>query len=123
VLLAAPLLAGYALSTMTPETIAMLTNKEVIAIDQDPLGAQGDRVWAEGSLEIWARPLADSSKAVGMFNRTGAPMEMTLDFVTIGITDPTRVRDLWAGKNLSTGNATYATTVPGHGAVLLKISK
>jgi alpha-galactosidase len=68
-LLAAPLLAGNDLSTMKPETIAMLTNREVIAIDQDRLGKQADRVWAEGSQEIWARPLADGSKAVGIFNR------------------------------------------------------
>lgn len=68
-LLAAPLLAGNDLSTMKPETIAMLTNREVIAIDQGALGKQADRVRAEGSLEIWARPLTDGSKAVGIFNR------------------------------------------------------
>ena len=123
VLLAAPLLAGNDLTQMTPETIALLTNKEVIAIDQDPLGNQADRISAEGPLEIWARTLADSSKAVGMFNRLGSPMDMHLDFVTIGFSDPVKVRDLWVGKNLSTGTSTYATTVPAHGAVLLKITK
>jgi len=123
VLLAAPLLAGNDLTKMTPETIALLTNKEVIAIDQDPLGNQADRVSAEGPMEIWARTLADGSKAVGMFNRNGSPMDMHLDFVSIGMSNPTQVRDLWVGKDLSTGNSTYVTTVPAHGAVLLKISK
>ena len=68
-ILAAPLLAGNDLTTMTPETIAILTNRDVIAVDQDPAGKQGDRVSAEGPIEIWARSLADGSKAVGVFNR------------------------------------------------------
>ncbi len=68
-ILAAPLLAGNDLSKMTPETVALLTNKEVIAVDQDPAGKQGDRVWAQGPIEVWSRTLADGSKAVGIFNR------------------------------------------------------
>ena len=69
-LLAAPLLAGNDLTTMTPETIALLTNREVIAIDQDPAGNQGSRVWAKGANEVWAKKLADGSQAVGFFNRS-----------------------------------------------------
>jgi alpha-galactosidase len=133
-ILAAPLLAGNDLSTMTPETTAMLTNKEVIAIDQDPLGKQGDRVWSEGSLEIWARPLADGSKAVGMFNRTGAPMEMTFDPALLGYKGAVNVRDVWAAKDLLIPQSqqvepsrlpsyAFATTVPGHGVVLLRVSQ
>ena len=67
-ILAAPLLAGNDLSTMTPDTIALLTNKEVIAVDQDRAGKQGDRVSATGPVEIWSRQLADGSKTVGIFN-------------------------------------------------------
>jgi alpha-galactosidase len=62
-ILAAPLLAGNDLSKMTPETLAILGNKGVIAIDQDPMGKQGDRVHSEGPLEIWVRPLAGGAKA------------------------------------------------------------
>ena len=65
-ILAAPLLAGNDLSTMTPETIALLTNRDVIAVDQDAAGREGDRVSAEGPIEVWARPLADGSRAVGI---------------------------------------------------------
>jgi alpha-galactosidase len=133
-ILAAPLLAGNDLSTMTPETTAMLTNKEVIAIDQDPLGKQGDRVWSEGSLEIWARPLANGSKAVGMFNRTGAPMEMTFDPALLGYKGSVNLRDVWAAKDLlipqvlrisgtNIPENAYTTTVPGHGVVFLRVSK
>jgi alpha-galactosidase len=122
-LLAAPLLAGNDLTKMTPETIALLTNKEVIAIDQDPLGNQADRIWAEGPLEIWARTLADGSKAIGMFNRNGAPVDMHVDFPTLGFTGRVHARDVWAGKDLPVMEVTYATTIPGHGVVLLRVSK
>jgi len=121
-LLAAPLLAGNDLTKMTPETIALLTNREVIAIDQDSAGHQGDRVRAEGPLEIWARPLADGSKAVGLFNRFDWPMEMRLEFSEIGLTKRVRVRDVWSAKDLGGMEGGYAAQVPGHGVVLLRIS-
>ncbi len=83
-LLAAPLLAGNDLSAMKPETIAMLTNREVIAIDQDRLGKQADRARAEGSQEIWARPLADGSRAVGIFNHLAWPQTIEISFHEFG---------------------------------------
>lgn len=122
-ILAAPLLAGNDLTTMTPETVAMLTNREVIAIDQDPAGHQGDRVSAEGPLEIWAKPLADGSKAVGLFNRHPHEMEMQVDFRTLGFQKSVKVRDVWAAKDLGTMNTPYQTTVPGHGVILLKVAE
>lgn len=67
-ILAAPLIAGNNLTQMTPNVATILTNKEVIAIDQDPLGCQGDRVFAEGPIEIWAGPLTGGRKAIGIFN-------------------------------------------------------
>ena len=121
-ILAAPLLAGNDLTTMTPETIALLTNREVIAIDQDPAGKQGDRVAAEGPLEIWAKPLADGSKAVGLFNRHPQPMQMKVDFRQIGFAGKARIRDVWEAKDLGSVE-TYETRVPGHGVVLLRVSK
>ena len=121
-ILAAPLLAGNDLTTMTPETIALLTNKEVIAIDQDPAGKQGDRVTAEGPMEIWARSLADGSKAVALFNRHHGPMPMKVDFRQVGFSGPVKVRDIWAAKDLGS-LATYEVVVPRHGVVLLRVSK
>ena len=70
VLLAAPLLAGNDLSKMTPATLNILTNREVVAVDQDAKGMQGRRIAQEGPLEVWAKPLADGSIAVGLFNRS-----------------------------------------------------
>lgn len=121
-LLAAPLLAGNDLSTMTPETIAILTNREAIAIDQDKLGKQGDRVWAEGSQEIWVRELADGSKAVGIFNRFDWPQTIEVDWAQLGFQGRFKARDIWAGKDLGTLSRKYAAHVPGHGVVLLKVT-
>jgi len=120
-ILAAPLLAGNDLASMSPETIALLTNREVIAIDQDSAGKQGDRVSAEGPLEIWARPLADGSKAVGLFNRHPGPMEMQVHFHDLGFRNAVKVRDVWAAKDLGSMES-YKAIVPAHGVVLLRIS-
>jgi len=122
-LLAAPLLSGNDLTQMSPETTAILTNKEVIAIDQDPLGKQGDRVWTEGPMEIWARPLSGGAKAVGVFNRHPGPMHVEMPFAEIGFKGPVHVRDVWAGKDLGILDGSYPVTLPGHGVVLLKVGK
>ena len=122
VLLASPLLAGNDMAQASPETLSILTNREIIAIDQAPAGIQGDRVWAEGPAEIWMRPLSDGSKAVGLFNRHHAPLEIVLDFQQIGFKGKVRVRDVWAASDLGTLTKEYRATVPRHGVVLLKIS-
>jgi alpha-galactosidase len=120
-ILAAPLFASNDLTKMSPETLAMLTNREVIAVNQDPAGIQGHRVWQEGPTEIWVKPLADGSKAVGIFNRNEVPMTITLDFKDVGVQAPAQVRDLWTHKDLGTLDRSYRTTVPTHGVVMLKI--
>jgi alpha-galactosidase len=122
-ILAAPLLAGNDLSTMTPDTIALLTNKEVIAVDQDRAGKQGDRVSATGPVEIWSRQLADGSKTVGIFNRHPGPMKATVDFKQLGFNRGVKVRDLWEKKDLGNIGPTYTTNIPGHGVVLLRVSQ
>ena len=122
VLLAAPLIAGNDLRAMSAETKELLTNAEVIAIDQDPKGVQGHRVWQEGPLQIWARPLADGSQAVGLFNSTDAAIDMTLDFKTVGAPSQARVRDLWQHKDVGMVEGSFTANVPPHGAVLVKLS-
>ena len=122
-ILAAPLLAGNDLSTMTPETIALLTNREVIAVDQDKAGLQGDRVSAEGPIEIWARTLADGSKAVGIFNRQDKPMHAEVDFAKMGFATGVKARDLWLGTDLGKLGGKYSAVIPGHGVLFLKVSK
>jgi alpha-galactosidase len=120
-LLAAPLLAGNDLTRMTPETLEILTNPEVIAVDQDLLGKAARRVWQEGPLEAWMRPLADGSKAVGLFNRSGSPLPVSVRLATLGLGHSAQVRDLWARKDLGTLKERYTAEVPQHGAALLKV--
>ena len=122
-LLAAPLLAGNDLRSMTAETKEMLTNREVLAVDQDSKGVQGHRIWEEGPLEIWVKPLDDQSQAVALFNRSEAPLKMTLDFKAIGLSPPAKVRDLWEHKDIAAVQDTYTVEVPKHGVVLLKVSR
>lgn len=119
-LLAAPLLAGNDLRSMSPETRDMLTNRDIIAIDQDPKGTQGHRVWQEGPLEIWARPLADGNQAVGLFNRGESSLKMTLQLATVSKHHSARIRDLWEHKDLGTIGDSYTATVPKHGVLMLK---
>jgi alpha-galactosidase len=120
-ILAAPLLAGNDLTKMTRETLEILTNPEVIAVDQDPLGVEGHRVWQEGPLEVWMKPLADGSKAVGLFNRSGSGLPISVRFAAIGVGHSAQVRDLWARKDLGTIAEKYTAEVPRHGAVLINV--
>jgi alpha-galactosidase len=122
-ILAAPLLAGNDLTTMTPETIALLTNHDVIAIDQDPAGHQGDRVSASGMTEVWVRTLADGSKAVGIFNRDESPADGNVTFESLGLKGKVHVRDVWQAKDLGAMERDYTAHIPAHGVVLLRVSK
>ncbi len=120
-ILAAPLIAGNDLSRMTPSTLELLTNREVIAIDQDPLGKQGFRVAQEGPFEVWMKPLADGSVAVGLFNRQRTTEQMTVSFAQIGIRGEASVRELWLKKDLGTFSGSFSAYVPKHGVVLVRI--
>ncbi len=122
-ILAAPLLAGNDLSKMSPDTLAVLTNRDVIAIDQDPLGIQGDRVSETGPLEIWAKPLQGGAKAVGLFNRGESALPITLKLSDVGFAQGADAKDLWAAKDLGRLRDSYTVTVPRHAVVLLRLSK
>lgn len=121
-ILAAPLLAGNDLTKMRPETLTTLSNSEVIAVDQDQGAVQGRRVWDEGPLEIWMKPLADGGKAVALFNRSTGSLPMTLRFHNIGFDGRARVRDLWAKKDLGILPNDSTFPVPPHGAILLRVT-
>src|SRR5882724_3803825 len=120
-MLAAPLIAGNDLTKMTPYTVEMLTNREVLDVDQDPLGKQGFRVAQEGPFEIWMKPMADGSKIVGLFNRQRSAEQMSVNLSQIGLHGPASVRDLWLKKDLEVVQDTFSAYVPRHGVVLVKI--
>lgn len=120
-ILAAPLLAGNDLAKMSPETSAILTNSEVIAVDQDPKGIQGHWIWEEGPYEILAKPLADGSTAVLLMNSGEDAERITLNLKDIGVFKPSEVRDLWAKKGLGKFTGSFSAEVPKHGAVLVRV--
>ncbi|MGB8602904.1 MAG: glycoside hydrolase family 27 protein, partial [Rhizomicrobium sp.] len=94
-LMAAPLILGNDVRSMTPETVAILSNKDVIAIDQDKAGAQGLPVKKDGKIEIWTKKLADGSVAVGIFNRDTAARDVAGNWADLNV-KATTIRDLWS---------------------------
>ena len=122
-ILAAPLLAGNDLRTTPAPILAILTNREVIAIDQDPDGKQGKRVWKSGDQEIWMRELAGGDKAVAVFNRGASAAGVTVEWADMGVKTPAHGRDLWAHKDASFTGRQYTADVPAHGIVLWRIAK
>ena len=122
-ILAAPLLAGNDLSKMTPETLSILTNRDVIAVDQDPLGKEGSRAFAVGMTEIWTKPLSDGALAAGLFNRDTEPHPITLNLSDVGFQANATLRDLWTHQDVTATNGSYTVTVPPHGVVMLRISQ
>jgi alpha-galactosidase len=121
-MLAAPLMAGNDLAHMTDETRSILTNREVIAIDQDAKGVQGHRIWQQGPLEVWAKPLADGSVAVAMFNRGGAWLTAEVNFADAGLHGDVSLRDLWKHEDVGTAHGTYSAQIPNHSVILLKVT-
>ncbi len=120
-ILAAPLFAGNDLTKMNRATLEILTNPEVIAIDQDPIGVQGHRAWQEGPTEIWLKTLADGSTAVAVFNIEGHPMTITANFKELGLPNTLQVRNLWWRRDMGTLTQTLTVSLPRHGSVLLKV--
>ena len=124
VMLAAPLLAGNDLQQMSPETLSILTNRDVIAMDQDAKGKQGTRISSAGSTEVWMRQLAKGARAIALFNRGEAAAAVSLQWADAGLHHaPRHARDLWSHQDLALTGTGYSTTVPAHGVVLLRVSK
>jgi alpha-galactosidase len=122
-MLAAPLIAGNDLRDMTPAIHDILTNKEVIAIDQDSEGKQATRISKSGDQEIWARLLSGGAYAVALFNRAKDDAPMSVRWSDAGIKGkPRKARDLWSHSDVKIGGENYSATVPGHGVVLLRVS-
>ena len=122
-MLAAPLLAGNDLRHMSASTLEILTNKEVIAVDQDPLGKQGSRFSKEGEVETWTKPLDKNATAVALFNRGPEPASAVLRWSDFVKSEHPVVRDLWKHNFVkAAGSETWTTTIPSHGVVLLRIA-
>jgi alpha-galactosidase len=122
-LLSSPLMAGNDLRSMTPEIRDILTNTEVIAVNQDRV-AQGHRLRKDGDLEVWVKPMPGKAQALVLFNRSAEEATVAVSWQEIGLAydaEPT-VRDLWEKKDLGRVKGTFAPRVPSHGVVMVKVT-
>ena len=122
-MLAAPLISGNDLRHMDADTLAILTNKEVIAIDQDPLGKQASRVRKEGDKEVWARELAGGNRAVALLNRATTPQAITVKWEDLGYPAhlSAALHDVWQHKDLGAMTGSFTATVAPHAAVIVTV--
>ena len=123
-MLAAPLLIGCDLEKLDPFTISLLSNDEVLAVNQDALGQQAVRVATLGAVDVYMKSLEDGSKAVGFFNRDSVPQSIAFNkFGYLGIKKRQQVRDLWRQVNLPDYvKPPFKTTIPAHGVQLYKLT-
>lgn len=134
VMIAAPLIAGNDLRKMSEQTKAILMDKDVIAINQDPAGVQGFKYAVKDSVETWIKPLKSGDWAVCFLNRSKTDKPITFDWATESVTDdlsgkalkagqtPYVVRNLWTKKETGATNQPLKATVPGHDVLLVRLS-
>lgn len=117
-----PLLAGNDLRDMTRETIEILTNKEIIALNQDKGFRQATRLLREGDIEIWVKPLGKTGKqkAIAIMNRGEKTGQTALTPEKIGVSSTSKLRDLWLHENIGKLGKSRTLTIPKHGIVVLK---
>lgn len=125
-LMPSPLMLGANLvESRDPFLTALLTNEEVLAVNQDPLGARGQRLWLSGDTgdtEAWSKALSEGRTAVGVFNRGGADVELTVTYAALGVTGPQVVRDLWRRMDLAESTDGFSVAVPARAGLLYTLS-
>ncbi len=123
-----PLLIGCDLEKLDPFTLNLLTNDEVLDVDQDPLGQAASVVHptlaGQTPIQIWAKKMQDGSTVVGFFNMGSAPVVGEVEWADLKLSGSQKVRDLWRQKDLGSFDKNYATPhpIPTHGVVLIKVS-
>jgi alpha-galactosidase len=122
-MLASPLLIGCDLGHLDRFTLNLLTNDEVIAINQDALGHEAQQIVKTDNYLVYVKDLEDGSKAVAVFNTSDKYQSITLNWAGLGISGYTKVRDVWRQKYLITNNKTFTTNVAPHGVTLVKLAK
>ncbi|HTJ79858.1 MAG TPA: putative Ig domain-containing protein [Rariglobus sp.] len=123
-LLSSPLILGCDLARLDPFTFSLLTNDEVLAVDQDELGRQATRVSADKDApDVYIKPLADGTWAVGLFNRKPDPASVKVSWSDLKLSGSQPVRDLWRQKDLGTFADGFSATVQSHGVVLIRVGK
>lgn len=121
-LLAAPLLIGCDLEKLDDFTLSLLTNDEVLAVDQDSLGSSARCVVTNGNVRIYVKNLADGSRAVGLFNLDQENTRLTANWSDLKISGAQAVRDLWRQKDLGWFDSGFTTIINPHGVVLIRLT-
>jgi alpha-galactosidase len=121
-LLCSPLLIGCDMTKLDEFTLSLLTNDEVLAVNQDPMGCQAGRVAKNGDVEMWAKAMEDGSRVIGLFNRGEDEVTTTAKWADLGLKGKQTVRDLWRQQDIGTSEGQFQTTVPRHGVVLVKLT-
>jgi alpha-galactosidase len=117
-----PLLLSCYVDKLDDFTLSLLTNDEVIEVNQDPAGKQVQRVVKAENLEVWYKPMEDGSVAVGLFNRGDKEAEIDVTWADLGRQGPQKVRDLWRQKDLGSHAESFRSKVNPHGVVLVRIA-
>jgi alpha-galactosidase len=120
-LLSSPLLLGCDMTKLDAFTLSLLTNDEVLAVDQDPLVKQAVSVAKAGDTEVYRKELEDGSLAVGLFNRGTSETQVTARWSDLKVNGPRVVRDLWRQQDVGTFNDEFTATVHPHGVVLVRV--
>lgn len=120
-LFASPLLIGCDLARLDDFTLSLLTNDEVIDVNQDPLGVHGAPIVETAEEAVYVKQLEDGSMAVGLFNKTLQPRDITINLKQLGIYEKKTIRDLWRQKDIAQTDSKHTSTVNPHGAVMLRI--
>jgi alpha-galactosidase len=118
----APLLIGTPLERLDAFTLNLLTNDEVLAVNQDPLGKPAKPIFDRDSIQVWARPLEDGSTAVGLFNLSITDKKAAVAWKDLGLAGSQAVRDLWRQKDLGKFTDAFETTVFSHGVSFVKVN-
>jgi len=123
-LIKSPLILGNDLRSITPDVLNIVSNPEVIAISQDPLGVQGHKRTSVSGAEVWAGPLADGSVAVVLLNRGSDSQKITAQWTDIDLPASTKanVRDLWQFKDVGQFTGSFTATVNGNASVMIKVT-
>ena len=121
-MLGAPLILGSDLTKLDAFTLTLLSNDEVIAVNQDALGKQAIPLVRKDGIEIWEKDMEDGSKAIALFNRGSSSAPARLERSVLG-PGTWQIRDLWSHKNLGELQPTFQSRVPTHGVILLRISR
>jgi alpha-galactosidase len=134
-MLAAPLIAGNDLRSMSAETRAILTNREVVAVNQDALGVEGFQYSANDGVEVWFKPLDGGDWAMAVLNRNTTARKFSFDWKREKVSDTLSkrdarldlvsygLRDLWAGRDAGDTRKALSTEVPAHDVLLLRLKK